>query len=129
MSSQHGAAKRLRKELMLLERSEATSLAAAATARKKNNRVASSSTWSFNTAEQQQHGSSEELDDDVYLRPASCDSILRWKGLLRGPPDSPYSGGIFQLNIRCGTDYPLAPPNISFDTKVRCIASHFWTNC
>jgi len=60
-----------------------------------------------------------EEDDDVYLRPTNPEqSILRWTALLRGPKDTPYEGGVFQLQIACGSDYPLAPPTIAFVTKV-----------
>ena len=58
-------------------------------------------------------------DKDVYLRPTSLNSLLHWTALIRGPEDTPFEGGVFQLTIRCGTDYPLAPPSITFVTKVR----------
>jgi peroxin-4 len=65
-------------------------------------------------------------EDDVYLRPSS-DSILQWTALLKGPPDTPYEGGVFQLSITCGSDYPLAPPSIKFITKVFHPNVHFKT--
>mmetsp|Transcript_18582 Transcript_18582/g.24623 ORF Transcript_18582/g.24623 Transcript_18582/m.24623 type:complete len:192 (+) Transcript_18582:130-705(+) len=99
MSSNLGAAKRLRKELQNLER------------------ASSSSSTSTNDDEQ-----------DVYLRPTSpSTSILRWTALLRGPDGTPYEGGVFQLSIKCGTDYPLAPPSIAFVTKVFHPNVHFRT--
>lgn len=67
-----------------------------------------------------------EEDDDVYLRPSS-DSILKWTSLLRGPSETPYEGGVFQLSITCSSDYPLAPPSIQFVTKVFHPNVHFWT--
>jgi len=54
-----GAVKRLRKELLLLERSSSKSKAG---------------------------GSSPDIDD-VYLRPTNPESILRWTALIRGPQD------------------------------------------
>jgi len=66
-------------------------------------------------------------DDDVYLRPTSSTSILRWTALIRGPAETPYEGGIFRLSIRCGTDYPLAPPAIAFETKIFHPNVHFRT--
>jgi peroxin-4 len=58
-------------------------------------------------------------DDDVYLRPTNAEeSILQWTALLKGPVDTPYQGGVFQLSIMCGSEYPLAPPTITFVTKV-----------
>lgn len=61
----------------------------------------------------------ENDDDNVYLRPTSDDSILKWTALLQGPVDTPYEGGVFQLKIDCGSDYPMAPPKVHFVTKVR----------
>ena len=57
-------------------------------------------------------------DDDICLFPDS-DNILKWAALIRGPKDTPYEEGVFCLHILCGTDYPLAPPKMSFVTKVR----------
>ena len=66
-------------------------------------------------------------DDDVYLRPSQSNggSLLRWTALIRAPADTPYTGSIFRLSIKCGTDYPLAPPSISFDTKIFHPNVHF----
>lgn len=62
----------------------------------------------------------DDVEDDVFLRPTNPEqSILQWTALLRGPKETPYEGGVFQLKISCGSDYPLAPPTITFITKVR----------
>ncbi len=67
-----------------------------------------------------------KADPDIYLIPDS-ENILKWTALLRGPAETPYEGGIFQLNIDCGQDYPLAPPSIQFATKVFHPNVHFRT--
>ena len=59
----------------------------------------------------------KDEDDDICLIPDS-DNILKWAALIRGPKDTPYESGVFHLSIVCGTDYPLAPPTMTFVTKV-----------
>ena len=64
-------------------------------------------------------------DTDIYLRPTSSSSLLHWTALIKGPIDTPYEGGVFQLSIRCGSDYPLSPPTITFETRVFHPNVHF----
>lgn len=39
-------------------------------------------------------------------------------GILKGPDDSPYAGGIFKIDINIPAEYPFAPPKMKFVTKV-----------
>ncbi|GAX19329.1 peroxin-4 [Fistulifera solaris] len=66
-------------------------------------------------------------DDADILLEHNPDNLLQWKAWIRGPVETPYEGGDFELDIRCGTDYPLAPPSIKFVTKIFHPNVHFRT--
>lgn len=46
------------------------------------------------------------------------DDISHWKGLIPGPKDTVYQGGVFQVDIQLPPDYPYKPPKMKFDTKI-----------
>ncbi|KAF8334279.1 UBC-like protein [Cantharellus anzutake] len=46
------------------------------------------------------------------------DNILSWKVSMKGPPDSPYKGGKFTLDVKFDTTFPFKAPEVKFLTKV-----------
>ncbi|KAK5109436.1 hypothetical protein LTR62_006995 [Meristemomyces frigidus] len=44
--------------------------------------------------------------------------FTRFKGLFRGPPDTPYEGGVYAVDIRITPEYPFKPPEMRFITKI-----------
>jgi ubiquitin-protein ligase len=48
----------------------------------------------------------------------SRDNILKMDATIVGPEGTPYSGGVFQLNIVLPNNYPFKPPTIKFITPI-----------
>jgi len=65
-----------------------------------------------------------ELVDIKNDPPLNCsagpegEDIYKWEGVIFGPDDSPYSGGVYKLKILFPTEYPFKCPNVTFLTKI-----------
>lgn len=44
--------------------------------------------------------------------------FTHFKGHFRGPPDTPYEGGRYEVDIRITPEYPFKPPEMRFITKI-----------
>ncbi|EGC29093.1 hypothetical protein DICPUDRAFT_159372 [Dictyostelium purpureum] len=65
--------------------------------------------------------------DDILLHPIDESDLLRWVAYIKGPPDTPYEGGKFTIEITVPSNYPLAPPVFKFVTKIFHPNIHFKT--
>jgi ubiquitin-conjugating enzyme (huntingtin interacting protein 2) len=46
------------------------------------------------------------------------DDLSHLRGQFSGPPDTPYEGGTYFVDIKIPSDYPFRPPLMKFETKI-----------
>ena len=46
------------------------------------------------------------------------DNMTKMVGTLPGPPDTPYCGGLYKVNITLPDDYPFAPPEVEVVSNI-----------
>mmetsp|Transcript_58038 Transcript_58038/g.184432 ORF Transcript_58038/g.184432 Transcript_58038/m.184432 type:complete len:110 (-) Transcript_58038:407-736(-) len=56
-------------------------------------------------------------ETEIVLYPDES-NIFKWTAFIKGPADTPYEGGTFQLDIIVPEAYPLVPPAIRYVTKI-----------
>lgn len=54
----------------------------------------------------------------IVAEPVREEDLTHLKGKFKGPPDTPYEGGTYVVDIKIPGDYPFRPPTMKFDTKV-----------
>ncbi|KAG6040492.1 hypothetical protein E4U41_000361 [Claviceps citrina] len=54
----------------------------------------------------------------VYAVPVDGVNLKHLKGTITGPPDTPYVGGTFMIDIQIPDNYPFKSPCMKFDTKI-----------
>ncbi|KAI0674036.1 ubiquitin-conjugating enzyme/RWD-like protein, partial [Trametes maxima] len=48
----------------------------------------------------------------------SDDDLFHWNATIPGPEGSVYEGGVFQVDITLGHDYPFSAPRMAFKTRI-----------
>ena len=56
-------------------------------------------------------------EDGLLLAPQQ-DNLQSWKAWVAGPTDTPFEGGVFELELNIGVRYPLAPPVVRVTTPL-----------
>lgn len=46
------------------------------------------------------------------------DDVTNLVGTFEGPPDTPYDGGKYEVEIHLPVEYPFKPPEMRFITKI-----------
>merc|ERR1739848_89843 len=62
----------------------------------------------------------KERNSDLLFsaEPENPDDIHKWKATIKGPKDSPYEGGEWELSMEFTTEYPFKPPIMRFITTI-----------
>jgi ubiquitin-conjugating enzyme (huntingtin interacting protein 2) len=55
----------------------------------------------------------------IVVEPAgNGDDLTHLRGQFYGPPDTPYEGGSFFVDIKIPSEYPFRPPVMRFETRI-----------
>jgi ubiquitin-conjugating enzyme (huntingtin interacting protein 2) len=54
----------------------------------------------------------------ITAQPVEHANLTHLRGTFPGPPDSPYTGGTFAIDIRIPDGYPFKAPVMKFETKI-----------
>ncbi|KAF2738579.1 ubiquitin conjugating enzyme [Polyplosphaeria fusca] len=54
----------------------------------------------------------------IIVEPANGDDLTHLRGQFQGPPDTPYEGGTYFVDIKIPSEYPFRPPQMKFETKI-----------
>ena len=55
---------------------------------------------------------------EMQLYPESEKNLFQWTAFIRGPPDTPYHDGVFELSITLPREYPMKAPKSVMKTKI-----------
>ena len=54
----------------------------------------------------------------IKITPFDPENPLSYIATIKGPPDTPYEGKIFDVSMTVNPDYPFKPPIVKFITKI-----------
>ncbi|KAI8328746.1 ubiquitin-conjugating enzyme/RWD-like protein [Chlamydoabsidia padenii] len=57
-------------------------------------------------------------DIEAHLTLQLTEELDHFYATFQGPPDSPYEGGVFLVDIKLASDFPFKPPKMRFISKV-----------
>jgi ubiquitin-protein ligase len=58
------------------------------------------------------------LQDGVTAASLNEKSLFKWQAIITGPDNTPYEGGIYELNLSIPCNYPVKPPKFRFKTEI-----------
>ncbi|CAL8074816.1 unnamed protein product [Calicophoron daubneyi] len=61
--------------------------------------------------------SDEVAQNQLEIKP-NGDDLMHLHGSIKGPPDTPYNGAKFNLEIIIPANYPFVPPKVKFITRI-----------
>lgn len=74
--------------------------------------------WELSNASKNHETNPESDTVCYYLKNSNSDNLDKFNIILRGPKGTPYSGGLFELQIDLPSDFPFKPPHVKFLTKI-----------
>lgn len=60
----------------------------------------------------------QDTQSGVSLQLNNENDLTHLTGFFKGPPETPYQNGVFQVDIKIPNEYPFKPPQMRFITKV-----------
>lgn len=60
----------------------------------------------------------QDTQSGISLQLVNETDLTHLSGFFRGPPGTPYEGGLFQVDINIPNEYPFKPPQMKFATKI-----------
>src|SRR5271168_3521290 len=59
-----------------------------------------------------------DTDSKIFAEPANGSDLSHLLASFPGPPDTPYEGGTYIVDIKIPNEYPFRPPVMFFKTKL-----------